>query len=63
MWAVDRPIADDMVAVFRLLSRLRSYPNTLGLKDYFYDIMRRWRPKLMEQFDSPCEPYVDDDFM
>ena len=62
MWAVYRPIADDMVTVIGLLSRLRSYPNTLGFQDDFHDIMRRWRPKLMEQFDSPNDPYVDHDF-
>ena len=48
-WAVDNTIAEDMLAVCGLISSLRgSYPNNLGLREDFHDIMRRWRPKLMK---------------
>ena len=52
MMAVDRTIADDMLTVCGMIPRLRSYPNDLGLKEDFHDIMRRWRPKLMAKVDS-----------
>ena len=57
IWAVDRTIADDMLAVCRLILSLRgSYPNDLGLREDFQDIMRRWRPKLWRRY------YPDPDF-
>lgn len=46
LWAVDTAIAQDMQAVFGLIARVHSYPDTLGYGDDFRVIVRAWRPKL-----------------
>lgn len=44
-WAVDGDIAADMVRVFVLIARTRSYPNTLdpSLDTPFRDLWKQWR--------------------
>jgi hypothetical protein len=46
LWAVDTAIADDMVAVVRLIASTCTYPDTLGYKDEFVAIVHAWRPEL-----------------
>ncbi|MEB0059342.1 hypothetical protein QN413_21350 [Variovorax sp. LG9.2] len=46
LWAVDAAIADDMVAVVRLIASASRYPDTLGYKDDFVAIVHAWRPEL-----------------
>ena len=46
VWAVDAPIAADMVTVFAVLPRCCHYPDTLGYAEQFQAIVRAWRPTL-----------------
>lgn len=45
LWAVDACIARDMVQVFALISRLHSYPDSLGYRVDFEAIVEAWRPE------------------
>ncbi|CND40914.1 hypothetical protein [Yersinia pseudotuberculosis] len=44
LWAVDSPLVEDMVNVFKLVEKVRNYPDTLGYQGDFDIIERRWRP-------------------
>ena len=46
-WSVDDEIMEDMCVVFRLASRARSYPDTLGYESEFRAIVEEWRPELV----------------
>ena len=46
-WGVDDEIVEDMVTVFRLAARARSYPDTLGYGPQFEAVVRAWRPELI----------------
>jgi hypothetical protein len=46
LWAVDTAIAQDMTTVFSLIGRVSSYPDSLGYKVDFEEIVRAWRPEL-----------------
>lgn len=46
LWGVDTAIADDMVAVFRYIAATNKYPDALGFKEEFAEIVRTWRPEL-----------------
>jgi hypothetical protein len=43
---VDTDIAEDMLVVLRLIARLSKYPDSLGLKKDFEEILKLWRPDL-----------------
>lgn len=43
LWAVDSPLVEDMVNVFKLVEKVRNYPDTLGYQSEFDIIERRWR--------------------
>lgn len=43
LWQVDRAIADDMIAVFALVSRTWSYPDRFGLGPDFEQLVTLWR--------------------
>jgi hypothetical protein len=43
LWAVDASIAEDMATVFRLISRVSKYPDTLGYDAEFKALVRAWR--------------------
>lgn len=45
VWGVDRAIASDMLTVFAMLTRLSSYPDSLGFREDFEEIVRQWRPE------------------
>ncbi|MFP3588580.1 hypothetical protein SCB29_33850 [Paraburkholderia sp. SIMBA_055] len=47
-WGVDEDIMEDMCVVFRLASRSRSYPDSIGYEKQFEAIVRAWRPELAE---------------
>jgi hypothetical protein len=49
LWAVDGEIADDMVAVFRLVADRHEYPTAYGLAPDFEQIVAEWRPELLKQ--------------
>lgn len=44
LWAVDSPLVEDMVNFFKLLEKVRNYPDTLGYQADFDIIEMRWRP-------------------
>lgn len=46
-WGVDDAIVEDMVTVFRLAVRARSYPDVLGYTRQFEAVVRAWRPELI----------------
>lgn len=46
LWAVDRDIAQDMLAVIGLVARIHEYPPALGFDAEFRQIVRAWRPEL-----------------
>lgn len=35
LWAVDSPLVEDMVNVFKLVEKVRNYPDTLGYQAEF----------------------------
>lgn len=45
LWAVDTAIAQDMTAVFCMVARVHSYPDTLGYGARFEALVEAWRPK------------------
>ena len=47
LWAVDDDIASDMAAVFLLIARAHSYPDSLGYGSQFERIVAEWRPELV----------------
>lgn len=44
LWSVDTAIAADMIEVCGLIASASSYPDTLGYKEDFREIIRDWRP-------------------
>ncbi len=48
LWNVDGVIADDMVSVFAMVARHHVYPNQFGLQADFEDLVRCWRPSLID---------------
>lgn len=48
LWNVDAEIAADMITVFGLVARVRSYPDAFGYKSDFESIVRYWRPEFTE---------------
>ncbi|WP_213309075.1 MULTISPECIES: DUF7673 family protein [Paraburkholderia] len=46
-WGLDDDIVDEVIAVFRLASRVYQYPDTLGYGPQFEAIVREWRPELV----------------
>lgn len=47
LWMVDRAIADDILAVARLIAANHVYPNEYGLKAEFEQLVADWRPHLL----------------
>jgi hypothetical protein len=43
LWNVDDAIADDMLAVLRLVRESHSYPDALGFADEIQAVWRAWR--------------------
>lgn len=48
LWGLDDEITQAMQVIIRFLCRRQTYPDTLGFKDDFHAIIRRWRPHLLE---------------
>lgn len=48
VWGVDAPIAQDILAIFAMVVRVQSYPDTLGYSDLFLEVVRQWRPETPE---------------
>lgn len=46
-WAVDRGIAEDMLAAAGMVARIRSYPDSLDMAADFRALVALWRPELM----------------
>ncbi len=44
LWAVEGPIADDMLAVLGLIARGREFPSAYALGGAFEQLVTRWRP-------------------
>ncbi|WP_062098329.1 hypothetical protein [Caulobacter sp. CCH5-E12] len=52
MWGVDEALSDDMVSVFRFVSRHNEYPSTYSFRSEFEELVRLWRPHLFEPADA-----------
>lgn len=52
LWSVDDTVADDMVAVFRLIADRHDDPTVYGLGDTFENIVAAWRPELRSSSSS-----------
>ncbi len=50
LWMLDRAIADDILAVARLISVRHEYPTAYGYGPQFEQLVADWRPRL---FDRP----------
>lgn len=48
LWALDVEIAADIQTVIGLIARSRSYPDALGFKAEFKELLRAWRPELQD---------------
>lgn len=46
MWECDDELIEDMLTVFGFVGRTNVYPDTLGYKKDFEEIVREWRPEL-----------------
>jgi hypothetical protein len=44
LWTVDSAIAADMIEVCRMIADTQNYPDTLGYKSQFEEMVARWRP-------------------
>ena len=49
MWGVDTTIAVDMLRAFALLAGWRLYPDAMGYGKQFEQIVRAWRPALVDR--------------
>jgi hypothetical protein len=49
VWALDRPIVEDMQRVVGLIATVGSYPDQLGYGIDFERIVGLWRPRLLEK--------------
>ncbi len=49
LWAVDAAIAKDMITVTQLIAEVNLYPDSLGCRQPFEDIVRQWRPHLIDE--------------
>lgn len=47
LWGLDQEISADILAVCRLITRTHTYPDTLGYKAEFQQLVADWRPKLI----------------
>lgn len=49
LWGVDAAIAQDMVTIFRMLTRIQAYPESgrLSYGPDFHAIVKAWRPDLL----------------
>ena len=52
MWGCDRAIVKDMAVVFAYVGHNPHYPDTLGYGPRFEQIVREWRPELIQQIES-----------
>lgn len=46
LWGLDRKIAEDVCLIFSAISQMARYPDSLGYKEQFDRLARRWRPQL-----------------
>lgn len=51
LWMLDRPIADDILTVARLISIRHEYPTAYAYGPQFEQLVADWRPRL---FDRPA---------
>jgi hypothetical protein len=45
-WGLDEVLAEDVITVFALASRVREYPDALGYGEAFGRVVAAWRPEL-----------------
>ncbi len=55
LWPVDVEISDDMLTIIHLVSRLNAYPDVLGYREEFTQLVRDWRPHVIRY---PCRPMM-----
>ena len=48
VWGVDTSIAVDMLRVFALLAECQRYPDAMGYGQQLEEIVRAWRPALIQ---------------
>lgn len=49
LWAADAAIARDMITVTHLIAEVNLYPDSLGYRQPFEDLVRQWRPHLIDE--------------
>jgi hypothetical protein len=47
LWSVDQDLSQSMLDVLTLIRERHSYPDSLGLKAEFEELVRLWRPQLV----------------
>jgi hypothetical protein len=53
LWAVDKKVADDMLAAATFIAQHNEYPTAYGLGPQFEQLVADWRPHLV-QAQSDC---------
>ena len=48
LWGVEPPIRDDILLVLQLIAHHRELPTAYGLGDGFEELVRRWRPGVVQ---------------
>lgn len=46
-WVLDDEIREDLVKAFGAIARVNAYPDAMGYKADFEDLVARWRPHLV----------------
>jgi hypothetical protein len=53
LWAVDKAVADDMLAATTFIAQHNEYPTAYGLGPQFEQLVADWRPHLVQD-QSDC---------
>lgn len=54
LWGLDQSLREDMVRVFTFVAFDQHYPDTLGWRQEFGIVLRRWRPHLVDAVPDTC---------
>lgn len=52
LWGLDLELAEDVCLIFRAISQMARYPDSLGYQRQFDRLVRRWRPQLFANEDA-----------
>lgn len=54
LWGLDQSLREDIVRVFAFVAFDQHYPDTLGWRQEFGVVLRRWRPHLLDAVPDTC---------